>query len=291
MALISEAAPAKINLTLDVLGKRADGYHELRSLVAFADAADRLTLDTSQLAGVTVSGSFAGSIAGANLIETTLRLIAEAAPELQLGAVHLEKNLPVAAGIGGGSADAAAVIRAVRTANPQACTDVDWNALALRIGADVPVCLASRLSWMSGLGEIVAPISLKTSIALPAIIVNPLVSVPADKTAQVFRALRAAPLSVPFVAAALPEVRSADELLAVVRSSHNSLEQPCRQIVPAVDTVLRALEGLPSATIARMSGGGPTCFALFATSDAANAAATSLSAVHPEWWVRATTLS
>ncbi len=291
MAIISEAAPAKINLTLEVLGKRTDGYHELRSLVAFADAADRLTLDTSQPAGVTVSGPFAGSIAGANLIETTLRLIAEAAPELELGAVHLEKNLPVAAGIGGGSADAAAVVRAVQTANRQPCTDVDWNALALRIGADVPVCLASRLSWMSGLGEIVAPISLKTSIALPAIIVNPLVSVPADKTAQVFRALRAAPLSVPFVAAALPEVRNADELLAVVRSSHNSLEQPCRQIVPAVDTVLHALEELPSATIARMSGGGPTCFALFATSDAAYAAATSLSAAHPEWWVRATTLS
>lgn len=291
MSLIREYAPAKINLTLDVLGKRADGYHELKSLVAFADAGDWVTLDTAQPFGVTTSGPFAASIAGANLIETTLRLIEREVPQLQLGAVHLEKHLPIAAGIGGGSADAAAVIRAVQRANPEFAAGIDWATIALRIGADVPVCLASRLSWMSGLGERVAPLALATPLALPAVIVNPLVPVPADKTAQVFRALRAAPLPANRTEADLPDIRSTQELLSVVQSGQNSLEQPCRQIVPSVDTVLKALEGLPSASIARMSGGGPTCFALFDTSEAAQAAATSLLAAHPEWWVRATTLS
>lgn len=291
MSPIRELAPAKINLTLDVLGKRADGYHELQSLVAFAGKGDVLTLDTNAPLGVTASGPFAGSIAGANLIETTLQLIAKAAPQLLLGAVHLEKNLPVAAGIGGGSADAAAVIRAVQRANPDIAAHVDWTALAVRIGADVPVCLTSRLAWMTGLGERVAPLASATPLALPAVIVNPLVPVPADKTAQVFRALRAAPLPASFSAADLPDIRTAGELLALVESGHNSLEPPCRAVVPAVDDVLTALAALPGMQLARMSGGGPTCFALFGDEASATAAAAQLCGKHPEWWVRATVLS
>lgn len=291
MAIVHEFAPAKINLTLEVLGKRADGYHELQSLVAFADARDQVTLDLSQPLAVTVSGPFAGSLAGTNLIETTLQLIAREAPALRLGTVHLEKNLPVAAGIGGGSADAAAVMRAVQSANPQAGRDVDWTALAVRIGADVPVCLTSRLSWMSGLGERVTRLNLSTPPAIPAVIVNPLVPVPTDKTAQVFRALRASPLPENFAPADLPEIRTEGDLLRTVRSSQNSLETPCRAVVPAVDDVLKELEALPGAQLTRMSGGGPTCFALFESSAAAQAAAALLAVAHPSWWVRAATLN
>lgn len=290
MPVIHEFAPAKINLTLEVLGKRADGYHELSSLVAFAGEGDVLTLDTSLPVGVTTSGPFATSIAGANLIDTTLNLISRAAPGLQLGAVHLEKNLPVAAGIGGGSADAAALIRAVQGANPHAGSDVDWTALAVRIGADVPVCLASRLSWMCGLGERVAPLQFASPLSLPAVIVNPLVPVPADKTAQVFRALRSGALPENGVGAELPEIADAGALAAAVRAGRNSLEKPCREIVPAVAQVLQALAELPGSTLARMSGGGPTCFALFGDSAAASAAAAQLKEQHPQWWVRATAL-
>lgn len=290
MPVIHEFAPAKINLTLDVLGKRADGYHELMSLVAFAGEGDVLKLDTSLPVGVTASGPFATSIAGANLIDTTLNLIARTTPGLQLGAVHLQKNLPVAAGIGGGSADAAAVIRAVQRANPHSSSDVDWTALAIGIGADVPVCLASRLSWMCGLGERVVPLHLTTPLALPAVIVNPLVPVPADKTAQVFRALRAGPLPASGVSTDLPKIPHAEALLPTVHAGHNSLERPCREIVPAVAQVLEALAALPGATVARMSGGGPTCFALFGDDASASAAAAQLEEQHPRWWVHATRL-
>ncbi len=150
MTKFKEFAPAKINLTLRVLGRRPDGYHELESLVAFADVGDWVTLDVSKPVGVTTSGPFAGSIAGANLVEVALRRLVIEAPQLRLGSVHLEKNLPVAAGIGGGSADAAAVIRAVKRANAEQVETLDWNAFALRLGADVPVCLISRAAWMTG---------------------------------------------------------------------------------------------------------------------------------------------
>lgn len=292
MAIFREFAPAKINLTLEVLGKRPDGYHELKSLVAFAsDVGDVVTLDTSARVSVTVSGSFATSIAGANLIEMTLKLIAQAAPDLQLGAVHLEKNLPVAAGIGGGSADAAAVIRAVIAANPEAASVIDWKSIALKIGADVPVCLHSKLAWMRGIGESVAPLEFPQPVRLDAVVVNPLAAVPADKTAQVFRALRAGPLPADAPAGGVDLCSTDASVLGAVRAGHNSLEAPCRQVVPAVEPVLQALDALPGAHLTRMSGGGPTCFALFSARSAAEAAAAALAASQPNWWIRAAALS
>lgn len=292
MPVFREFAPAKINLTLDVLGKRPDGYHELKSLVAFADVGDVVTLDTSRPVAVTASGPFATSIAGCNLVDTTLQLIAEAAPGLQLGAVHLEKDLPIAAGIGGGSADAAAVIRAVQRANPERAGDIDWKHIALRIGADVPVCLVSHLAWMSGTGETVAPLKFAERVGLDAIIVNPLVPVPADKTAQVFRALGAGPLPAefaPFEASAAP--MSNAEFVSQVRYGRNALETAALTIVPVIADVLSALRVTPECWLARMSGGGPTCFALFRDQAAAEFAAARILREHPGWWVRATTLS
>ncbi len=292
MTHIREFAPAKVNLTLEVLGKRADGFHELQSLVAFtSDIHDVITLDTSRPMGVTTSGPFAASIAGANLVATTLQLIESTAPALQLGAVHLEKNLPVAAGIGGGSADAAAVLRAVlRASAPNASHFPDWNRLALKLGADVPVCLHAALSWMTGVGEVVKPIALGGDSKISGVIVNPRVAVPADKTAQVFRTLGATPLASDFIPRHLPDHLTGADVVAIARAGHNSLETAARKIVPAVGLVLDALSECPENLLTRMSGAGPTCFALFASAEAAQYSAAALSAKFPHWWVRAAAL-
>lgn len=291
MTAICEFAPAKVNLTLEVLGRRADGFHQLRSLVAFStDTGDIVTLDTAKPVAVTTSGPFASSIAGANLAETTLRLIERQAPDLQLGAVHLEKNLPVAAGIGGGSADAAALMRAIKRANRDRA-DIDWISLALKLGADVPVCLQATLSWMTGFGEKVHPIVRNGKAAIPAVIANPLIAVPPDKTAQVFGALNAELLTddAPWVPTAtrLPQAR---DIVAAARDGHNVLEAPARKTMPALDDVLAALSACPRAVLVRMSGAGPTCFALFEKQADAQAAASMLAEIHPQWWIRATSL-
>lgn len=284
MTIIEERAPAKINLTLEVLGRRADGYHELRSLVAFAaNAFDVVTLDTSRPAGCDVTGPFGGSIAGQNLIELTLAKLAEVDAGLQLGHVTLTKNLPVAAGIGGGSADAAAVLRAVALCNPERAAAIDWTAIALSIGSDVPVCLQSRLSWMTGVGDSVTPVDPSLN-DLHAVIANPRVPVPADKTAQVYRALRAAPLT-DTAGRRLPDVKR-----DLVASGRNALEPAAIEIVPEISDVLGDLAKLPGAKLTRMSGGGPTCFALFDTAEAAKRAAAELSARRPAWWVAASEL-
>lgn len=284
MTILNERARAKINLTLDVLGRRPDGYHELRSLVAFArDAADLVTLDLSRPVSCDVTGPFGGSIAGQNLIELTLAKLAAADAGLKLGHVTLIKNLPVAAGIGGGSADAAALLRAIARANPKRADGIDWTGIALSIGSDVPVCLASRLSWMTGVGEAVTPVETRLA-DLHAVIANPRAAVPADKTAQVYRALRAGPL------AANADRRLPEPTFDLIAASGNALEAAAITIVPEIKTVLSELAALPGAKITRMSGGGPTCFALFETANAANTAAAELSARRPAWWVAANTL-
>lgn len=289
MTILSERAPAKINLTLDVLGRRPDNYHELRSLVAFAaDASDVVTLDTSRPLGCDVTGPFGGSIAGQNLVAVTLAKLQSADPSLNLGHVTLTKNLPVAAGIGGGSADAAAVLRAVARANPDRAAAIDWTAIALSVGSDVPVCLQSRLSWMTGTGDGVTAVDGSTLGALYAVIANPLVSVPADKTAQVYRALRAPPIAAN-AERELPDLARGVFDYAVL--GRNALQAVALEIVPEIAVVLDELAALPGAKLARMSGGGPTCFALFDATDAASAAAAELGARRPAWWVAASGLS
>jgi 4-diphosphocytidyl-2-C-methyl-D-erythritol kinase len=293
MTVFKEFAPAKINLTLEVLGKRPDGYHELKSLVAFADVGDWITLDISKPVGVTMSGPFAGSIAGANLVEVVLRRLEIEAPQLRLGAVHLEKNLPVAAGIGGGSADAAAVIRAVQRANPEYAADIDWKAFALRIGADVPVCLVSHLSWMRGIGEIVAPLKFSEPVRIDAIVVNPLVAMPEDKTAQVFRAYAAEPNPYAGRPESHPGIHNRKELLKVIGPGwKNDLQFAAWKTFPVIDEVMQAMGAVmkPGGRFARMSGAGPTIFAIF--DDAANAASAAavLQRAQPSWWVKAVTL-
>ncbi|MCU0953366.1 MAG: 4-(cytidine 5'-diphospho)-2-C-methyl-D-erythritol kinase, partial [Hyphomicrobium sp.] len=153
MPLYREWARAKINLTLTVNGRRPDGYHDLLSLVAFADAGDAVTLDdASAPTGIAVTGPFASAIEGPNLVETALERVLKLLPGIEIGHVTIEKNLPVASGMGGGSSDAAAALRAIRSAHPERTAGLDWNGLCTGLGADVPVCFAGEATWMSGTG-------------------------------------------------------------------------------------------------------------------------------------------
>lgn len=285
-AVLTETARAKVNLTLRVLGRRTDGYHELQSLVAFADIGDEITLRVGAPPGVTANGPYASAIDSENIAARALKALAGAAPTLVLGGVHIEKRLPVAAGIGGGSADAAAILRAVRKANSGRASAIDWLALAASLGADVPVCLASTAQFMWGIGRETAPVP--TLPPLPAVLVNPGVPL---ATAAVFQALDAPPaparIAAPNVPGRFPDLAA---VAAYVNAHGNDLEPAATALCPAVGAVLAALGGAPGALLARMSGSGPTCFALFGSVEAAETGAQRIRAEEPAWWTVATTL-
>jgi len=289
MTTIRELAPAKINLTLEIAGRRGDGFHELASLVAFASVGDMVTLNTTALAEVAVSGPFSSRIEGANTLDRTLELLSRAAPDLKLGAVHLDKILPVAAGIGGGSADAAALLRAVRTANGRAGAKVDWHALARRLGADVPVCLEGQSLWMTGTGEELADVRDGVT-PLDALLVNPMARVPRDKTARVFSALGAEALPADYAPPPAPSFGSRAALIAFMRERDNQLASAALSVVPEIGSVLAALQQLDGIEHAAVSGAGPTCFGVFTDGDAAEAAWRALSAARPKWWIETATL-
>lgn len=281
--MIVEIARAKVNLTLEVLGRRPDGYHELASLVGFANVGDEIALDVGQPVGVTVSGPFAPTLAGENLVVVALRRLAEADSRLQLGRVHLAKNLPVAAGIGGGSADAAAVLRAVSRANAAIAADVDWLGIAATLGADVPVCVGSATTWMTGIGEKLEAVNGWPRMR--AVLVNPLASAPVDKTAQVFRRLAAKALD-GGVAPPAPPATTVDPLVFMMARG-NTLEAPAMAVMPVAANVKAALLATAHCRYAAVSGGGPTCFGVF---DDAEAAAKAIKQRHPAWWVQAVVL-
>ncbi len=280
-----ELARAKVNLTLRILGKRLDGYHELESLVAFADEADVLTLDLRRPMGLTVTGPMAVALNEGhdNLVAQAMALAMAEAPGLAIGHITLEKHLPVAAGIGGGSANAAATLRLLRRANPSLSIDV--VRLATRLGADVAVCLANVAATMTGIGEQVAP--LGRMLDLPAVMVNPMVAVPANKTAAVFKALSAAPVGAKRSELIIWPL----DILTSIAASGNDLEPPATQVMPVIADVLAALRALPGSRLARVSGAGPSCFALFDTLESANAAKSALASSRQQWWIRATRLT
>ena len=290
---VSEFARAKINLTLDVLGKRADGYHELMSLVVFAkDFGDTLTLTPGARFELSLSGPRAAAVDGPNLVETANARFAERLGTTPLtGSFHLDKHIPVAAGLGGGSANAAAALRALMRINPQhGLNEEQLDALARTIGADVPACLRQRPLVMAGVGERIAV--LDADVALPAVLVNP--GVPLS-TRLVFETLNAAPLA----PGAEESVRralnpalfhDARALRSFVLAGRNDLEPPARRLSPVIGDVIASLRQTAGCWLARLSGSGPTCFGLYGSPDEANAAADALAASHPAWWVRATTL-
>jgi 4-diphosphocytidyl-2-C-methyl-D-erythritol kinase len=284
---LADHAPAKVNLTLRVLARRADGYHELESLVVFADFGDRLSFARGGDLTLTVRGPSAEAAGGGgdNLVHRAARALAARRPGVELGAFDLDKRLPVAAGLGGGSSDAAAALRLLADANAIARDDPDLYAAARATGADVPVCLDPRPRIMRGIGEkLSAPLALPT---LPAVLVNPGVALP---TKAVFAGWKPSPAAAALLdEAALGKLASARDLVRLVAGQANDLEPPAVMLQPSVAEVLAALrEGL-GCTLARMSGSGATCFGLFATSKEAAAAERALSAGHPTWWVKATT--
>jgi 4-diphosphocytidyl-2-C-methyl-D-erythritol kinase len=274
-----ERAPAKVNLTLRVLGRRADGYHELESLVAFADLSDELTLEPSPGASLDVIGPFAnacGAPAG-NLV-----LKAAAALGLPAGRFVLDKRIPVAAGLGGGSADAAAALRLIARANGLPPDDPRLAAAALTCGADVPVCLASKPRIMGGRGE-----QLSAPVALPqlhALLLNPGVAL---ATADVFAAFEGRQISSD--APSKPPTDN-DTLLRWLEARGNDLTDAATSLVPAIGEALGELAMQPGCRLARMSGSGATCFALFDQPAQVAEAAQKLSAKHRNWWICPTVL-
>lgn len=297
-----EHAPAKVNLTLRVLGRRADGYHELQSLVAFAACGDYLAVRPDAPFGLAVAGPFAAMLDGpvqGNLVWRAVEAALAAAPELRTGAFELTKLLPVASGIGGGSADAAAAIRLLQRLDPVRATAIDWQTLALGLGADVPVCLGARAALMSGIGEAVKPLPPLPPVW--CVLVNPRVPL---ATGDVFRALAAPALRTTTkvgggsvsdaeaqrVAADVPTSGTA-ALLDWVAASSNDLEAPAVRLSPVIADVLQAIAREPGTRVARMSGSGATCFGLYASEDAAAAAARGISLSRPDWWVQAASLS
>lgn len=286
MTLLAQLARAKINLTLRVHGRRVDGYHELESLVVFADTGDRLTLDADAPSGFSISGPTATAIDGPNLVERVLMVLRASAPDLQPGHFHLEKQLPVAAGIGGGSADAAAAIQLLEQRFAGNAAVAALAADAARLGADIPACLVSRALVMRGIGERLRP--LRRFAPIPAVLVNPRVPL---ATAHVFRALAAPPT--PPVEGPLewPEELAVPEAIELVLNRPNDLEPVARRLQPAIEPVLGALRGLPGCRLVRMSGSGPTCFGLFEDRRDAELGAKALARDQPQWWSTATTLS
>jgi 4-diphosphocytidyl-2-C-methyl-D-erythritol kinase len=283
---IVERARAKVNLTLKVRGRRGDGYHELESLVAFADVHDTVTLGAGSACDMKVTGPWAEAIAGENLLARTLTLLREADPQLRLGAVHLEKNLPVAAGVGGGSADAAALLRAVCRANAERAHRVAWLEVAARLGSDVPVCLLDRPALIWGRGERMAALSAMP--AMPAVLVNPRKPL---ATGQVFAALNSSPVAPNTQTPAVPELAGLAKALEYMRVRGNDLEPAAVGLMPEIAEIKTALAAQPGCRLAAMSGSGPTCFAVFATPADAERAAASIADAKPGWWVVCTTLA
>ncbi len=282
-ALLAAPAPAKVNLTLRIVGRRADGYHELDSLVAFAPAGDRLTLRVGPRLDLDVSGPTAAE-AGAlddNLVLRAARAAVERVENLELGEFRLTKRLPAGAGLGGGSADAAAALRLIAQANDLALDDPRILEAARVTGADVPVCLDSKPRLMRGIGDILsAPLALPK---LGIVIVHPGVAVP---TKDVFGALGLAygERCIARPTAPVPVDRAA--LLAWLAAEGNDLEPAAIRIAPSIADVLGAIAALPNCRLARMSGSGSACFGLFDSAGAAAAAARSLAGAHPTWWAR-----
>lgn len=277
-------APAKINLFLHVGEKRNDGFHDLESLVVFADIGDTLAFSSAPELTLALDGPFAGALGseGDNLVLRAAKALAKhTAHPSATASIRLTKLLPVASGIGGGSADAAAVLRGL---SRLWTLDLSWEELrtvAQTIGSDVPVCIESKSSWMEGRGErIVAAAALPH---MPMLLVNPGIAV---STADVFRELesrhgtgaerRTTGLSVP------------RELITFLKMTSNDLQVPAQRIAPVIGVVLDELSRMPGVAFWRMSGSGATCFALFDDQSSAEMAAIALSHTHPDWWVKAT---
>lgn len=286
---VVEAAPAKINLALHVTGRREDGYHLLDSIVTFAEAGDRLTFAAASEDSLSLSGRFGAALAadpkgtGDNLVTKARDLLREALHHRGLDTlpveITLEKNLPIASGIGGGSADAAATLRGLLRLWNADLPASELAAIALRLGADVPMCLAARPLRASGIGEAITPLTAMPSFAM--VLANPLKAV---STPEVFRRLENKdnpPISSP------PPVADPKAWIAWLSTLRNDLEAPARALLPEIGRVCDMLAD-SGADLVRMSGSGATCFGLYGDYAAAEAAVSHLSRQQSRWYFQAT---
>lgn len=273
--MLNRLARAKINLALHVTGRQADGFHLLDSIVCFADFGDELSVEPADTLSLTITGPMAKSLPSGqdNLVLRAANLMETG----QGAALTLIKNLPIASGIGGGSSDAAATLHLLAELWQ---SPLPSPADLLKLGADIPVCLAGKPSRMRGIGEEVSPI--KNFPGFDMVLVNPSISVP---TPTVFAALdnRQNPSLDP-----QPTSNDPQTWLEYLSGQRNDLERPAQQIEPAIKTVLNSLQQLESCALARMSGSGATCFGLFQSTQEAADAALTIKAAHPDWWVQTT---
>ena len=280
-AAVVDFAPAKINLYLHIAGRRSDGYHLIDSLMVFADIGDEVAVGPGAGLSLAIDGPFAAGLPtdSNNLVFRAAEILAAALGVGADAAIRLTKRLPVASGIGGGSADAAATLRGLIRLWGKSPGEAALAQLGLGLGADIPVCLRGQPTLVSGIGEILEP-----APALPAVwlaLVNPGVAVP---TRDVFAGRKG-----DFTATMPLRTAPADAkvLASELRRRGNDLADPARRIAPAIGDVLAALEAAPGCLLARMSGSGATCFGLFAEPGPAESAARSIGAAHPNWWTAA----
>ena len=279
---VTAFAPAKVNLYLHITGRRDDGYHLLDSLVAFVDIGDRLRAESAASLSLAVDGPEAADLAAVgdeNLVLRAARLLADRAGITAGAALHLEKHLPVAAGIGGGSSDAAAALLALTRLWRISLDDRALRALGARLGADIPACLYRRAVWVGGIGERLEPAGPLPEAGI--LLVNPRRAL---STAAVFAARRG-PLG--HVGRFAPMPSAAAALARALMPCRNDLTEAAIGLVPEISAVLARLGRLPGCLLARMSGSGATCFALFANRAAAEAARAEVAAAEPWWWCAA----
>ena len=272
-------APAKVNLYLHLIGRRPDGYHLLDSLIAFADIGDRVTAEPAKSLSLEITGPEATGLANLgqnNLVLRAARLLADHTGTARGAALRLEKNLPVAAGIGGGSSDAAAVLRLLAALWQLSIGEEALRGLGARLGADLPACLYGRAAWLGGVGDRVEPAPNLPEAGI--LLANPRKELP---TAAVFAARRG-PFGDAGRFAAMPG--NAIGLAQAPVPRRNDLTGAAIGLVPEIDAVLARLARLPGALIARMSGSGATCFALFSDRSAAEEARMALASAEPDWW-------
>lgn len=274
--MIEQRAPAKINLCLHVTGQRSDGYHLLDSLVLFTEFGDRVSIIPDTNWTLNCTGPFGSDIpqGSENLVLRAATIVSEA----EGAVIRLEKNLPPSSGIGGGSSDAAATIRALTEMYPSVDPTI---ADLVNLGADVPVCMSTQLTRMQGIGDRLTRLGSAPSI--PIILVNPGVSLP---TADVFNALETKEnLPLPEI---MPDPTDLSNWLGWLGEQRNDLEQPAMKLQPEIARVLEVLSAFPETKLARMSGSGATCFAILEDSERRDALAAFIRKQHPNWWVVAT---
>lgn len=283
MPSLTLLAPAKLNLFLHITGKRADGYHFLESLVVFTSHADTLTFKKSASLSLSVSGEFATTSGNVedNLVLRAARALQNAAECHESAAISLEKNIPVGAGLGGGSADAAATLNGLNQLWGLGLSQVQLHAIAVSLGADVAMCLAPKPAIVRGIGDKIAPLSAPLP-PMAALLVHPRVPL---LTQHVYAAYRPAGNYTPW------QFKPHEELVAQLAATRNDLETAATQICPAVSQTLAHLKHLqPAPAFVRMTGSGACCFALYHTLEKAHAGKAHFDTLGSGWWSCATTL-